>query len=729
MVGCTSGGILTPIHVQKHCQNFISKCSNSDCEVLLTTARQTNPGLECPHIESIKYAYFEPAIVLHTEFLNQMKQIGIVSEKTYSTILELQETCVEMGIPIVVQANFEVLGYHARFSYYSVYTNEEIYVDKWLRIRVMHDTETGTWSCQCPRASGTSTCLHESIAKWLAFQNNKDILYQEMLSKNEPTASQEKEMTYLLESKIIPEVIPQEYLTEDPPLSVLVPDETVCPFCSSDLEIFKKLNCTVYGINKIWKGTTMITKLCRSCKCITRFQNYKSGFHNYNNQIILSICLCLKLLKGIESHVDVETTIKILFENSETLPISHLRNGFYHFCALKDFSYDFNCLKCGHSPKILIADGNWANCCKRPVDAVVEEDVDKETVECEDLWGNYRKEIIGRGFCESTKNPWAVKITYSSISPWIGKNSRKSNMLYNTEFLKCKIINHPKSVKQSNDKSISQEQILDALHKKEPQSLQNLCDEIGICSKGSVEVLYNRLNEMVLFKDIYPKFFKRIKKCGGGVLHFRCPHGICYYFKTLLRQESARDFVDGLLSLKQQPIVFISDVASQVAHHGENRKTGMFKPHKGMLFEWSEENLQREKEGQLKPVEINLQSNAQFYSLIDRFHMRSKKKCPEKTFRSLALAKNLSLVNSSIAEQTNAQMSKDRSFLYPMKFVNFMYITRLALHMQNMHCNQKFIKNTKKLFDAAIERNVLGIGTPVFQSWYLYILIILFAIV
>ena len=34
--------------------------------------------------------------------------------------------------------------------------------------------------------------------------------------------------------------------------------------------------------------------------------------------------------------------------------------------------------------------------------------------------------------------------------------------------------------------------------------------------------------------------------------------------KCLLRQESARDYVDGLLSFRVQPKVFISDIASQV---------------------------------------------------------------------------------------------------------------------------------------------------------------------
>ena len=50
----------------------------------------------------------------------------------------------------------------------------------------------------------------------------------------------------------------------------------------------------------------------------------------------------------------------------------------------------------------------------------------------------------------------------------------------------------------------------------------------------------------------------------GGIVHFRCVHGICIYMKCLMRQESARDYIDGILALKHRPKVFISDIASQV---------------------------------------------------------------------------------------------------------------------------------------------------------------------
>lgn len=49
--------------------------------------------------------------------------------------------------------------------------------------------------------------------------------------------------------------------------------------------------------------------------------------------------------------------------------------------------------------------------------------------------------------------------------------------------------------------------------------LKDLCDRVGVDNNGSTEDLINRLNEMVLFKEIYFKVFRQIQKCGGIKLH------------------------------------------------------------------------------------------------------------------------------------------------------------------------------------------------------------------
>ena len=66
----------------------------------------------------------------------------------------------------------------------------------------------------------------------------------------------------------------------------------------------------------------------------------------------------------LQNHVSVETSLKMIFDFD--VPIHDLRNGFYHFAALKDFDYSFTCMKCGVDPSILVGDGNWKNTCLRP---------------------------------------------------------------------------------------------------------------------------------------------------------------------------------------------------------------------------------------------------------------------------------------------------------------------------------------------------------------------------
>ena len=39
------------------------------------------------------------------------------------------------------------------------------------------------------------------------------------------------------------------------------------------------------------------------------------------------------------------------------------------------------------------------------------------------------------------------------------------------------------------------------------------------------------------------------------------------YMKVLLRQESARDYIDALASFSKQPVVIVSDIPSQVDLH------------------------------------------------------------------------------------------------------------------------------------------------------------------
>ena len=53
---------------------------------------------------------------------------------------------------------------------------------------------------------------------------------------------------------------------------------------------------------------------------------------------------------------------------------------------------------------------------------------------------------------------------------------------------------------------------LSQLQKKE---LLEACYTLGVSSEGSISDMLNRLQELLNFKDVYPKLFVKLQKAGG----------------------------------------------------------------------------------------------------------------------------------------------------------------------------------------------------------------------
>lgn len=50
------------------------------------------------------------------------------------------------------------------------------------------------------------------------------------------------------------------------------------------------------------------------------------------------------------------------------------------------------------------------------------------------------------------------------------------------------------------------------------KDLQEACDTLGVSSEGSIADMLNRLQELLNFKDVYPKLFVKLQKAGGVIL-------------------------------------------------------------------------------------------------------------------------------------------------------------------------------------------------------------------
>ena len=86
-----------------------------------------------------------------------------------------------------------------------------------------------------------------------------------------------------------------------------------------------------------------------------------------------------------------------------------------------------------------------------------------------------------------------------------------------------------------------------------------------------------------------------------------------YYLKFLLRSESSRDYVDGLLSMKHIPNVVLIDMAHIIAKHalisrredvqkyGYNEEGVLFQPYPGTMTDPDDsENMTNAKENNLE---------------------------------------------------------------------------------------------------------------------------------
>lgn len=133
----------------------------------------------------------------------------------------------------------------------------------------------------------------------------------------------------------------------------------------------------------------------------------------------------------------------------------------------------------------------------------------------------------------------------------------------------------------------------------------------------------------------------------------------------------------------------------------------MFRPHKGMLYKRTDDNIELYEKGLLQPVTVNVTAE-KYFSLHGRFHAKSKTKSWEKSFRDLSNCIDLD-INSSIAEQRNAVMawyrlvggaqksaiecishilftSFNRYFVSQMGLSNFQIVSRLCISLRISFC-------------------------------------------
>ncbi|KAI4791339.1 hypothetical protein KUCAC02_034060 [Chaenocephalus aceratus] len=199
-------------------------------------------------------------------------------------------------------------------------------------------------------------------------------------------------------------------------------------------------------------------------------------------------------------------------------------------------------------------------------------------VDLKKFWDAVSVEMLSRGFIPyGKKNPFVVPLSYNNWAPWIGPQTRQSDLILNTEFEKIP------TTTMSDDSRGS-------------KGTQQKC---GLDTKGSKTDLVLRLRDKMSNRVTYNKVFEKVWGASGGWAVITCPCGVVYSVKFNLRAESPRDYVDLLLSWKHFPNVTVYDYSRGVAVHGNRRQPETFHPFQGRLMEPTPENMKQASEGKL----------------------------------------------------------------------------------------------------------------------------------
>ncbi|KAK1885453.1 HMG domain containing protein 3 [Dissostichus eleginoides] len=407
----------------------------------------------------------------------------------------------------------------------------------------------------------------------------------------------------------------------------------------------------------------------------------------------------------LQVHTAVSRVVEYLeLTSGEQFPSADtVLHGYLHFEALTEHDYQYSCVSCGDHPPVVIMDLHRKGAFHLSVSDLPQPPVDfNGEVDMECFWDALSMERIGRGFVTSQqKNPFAVPPTFHFWAPWIGKNTRRSNHVLNTEFAKVR----PQKPAEVQEITVTEDRLREELYRQKVEVVRTLCRECGLDSSGSRPDLLLRLSNEMKSRQTYDKVFQKIWAASGGWAVIMCPCGIVYSIKCNIRAESPRDFTDILLSWKHMPNIVIYDFARGLATHMNLREPEKlpFTPFEGRLMAPTPDNIKQAKDGKLKvslpwlnckklvpdPECHPITGSAEHYALYDRFHEDNTKDARD-ALRRLGLVPQLAgQINSQVAEQLFARMKKNNYFLNMALPTTHLFLMRNIIHHYNVHKNKQ----------------------------------------
>ena len=319
-------------------------------------------------------------------------------------------------------------------------------------------------------------------------------------------------------------------------------------------------------------------KKCSSCGVFYRYQECKDGIHNIDDKLFVETRLYMLMKENLQEHNTISGTVEALNRVCGTkVDAKKVVDGYFMYDVLSTEDYPFYCVQCGHHPHILVADLNRKvafQCNLNDVEDV--DDTESDTVgdvDCDKFWKDAECNILASAFPDSVSTKFSIKPSFKNWSPFMGKKTRKSNILLNTEYMKLNRKTgeiNPEFLKEMNE-----ERLFEIISDKTYKELLTLAKEMNMTH-------LSKKNKRDILKDIYDKLqsknqnmkkmFLKMGGFSGGYLTYNCVHGISYYLKMPLRSEGARDYVDGLLSMKHIPNVTVTDMPQLLVRHAKRSR-------------------------------------------------------------------------------------------------------------------------------------------------------------
>ena len=347
-------------------------------------------------------------------------------------------------------------------------------------------------------------------------------------------------------------------------------------------------------------------------------------------------------------------------------------------------------------------------------------------VDCEEFWNKVDVNMSMKGFAQNTPGDMTIKPSILNWSPYIGRFTRASNLLVNTEHRK---IHKDSGQLEAECRELSEERLIEYMHKGKGVEIRKIARKVGVSDKGSKLDIINRVQTALHRNNTkFNKYFKKLWGCSGGWLTMTCTHGIICGVKFLLRSESPLDYIDMLRSMQHRPNVLVCDMAHMVAALGNRYEEDFFRPFQGRVADSTPENIIDAKSGNLtvsfpflednRPAELDVISQDSHpvtgsnvrLSLFDIFHQGNTKSDAESLRRIGCVRELKGNLNSQAAEQLHHSFNKDKHFLNQMNPVNHIFMFRSIIDLRNEAKNFKMCNKMREQTCAKVAFDQFGRG-------------------